>query len=125
MYHICVKYEDLNGDPTSEDLYFHMSAKEWVKADGDKAEDGGYEKYINRMIDEQNAINVLRVLEDIVRRAYGVKSPDGKKFIKDVQTTEEFLESLAYDAFLDELLYTEGTSAAFIKSIIPKSMQKE
>lgn len=129
MYRVTIKYEDFNNEVVQEELLFHMSTKDWVKADADKKEFGGYEAYLTKQIggpqDEVEPARVLETLEDIIRRAYGERSEDGKKFVKNPDKTDAFLESLVYDAFLDELLYTEGFSTAFVQALIPKGAKKE
>lgn len=124
MYMTKISYENLDGKTVKETLYFHMSTKDWVKADEDKKEFGGYEQYLSKQLGEPgkevNAASVLETLDDIIRRAYGERSEDGKRFIKDPDKTSAFMESLVYDAFLDELLYTDGFSTAFVQALIPK-----
>ena len=42
------------------------------------------------------------LLNDFVLTAYGVKSEDGKRFIKSEQIREEFKQSLAYEALIED-----------------------
>lgn len=136
MYPAKVTYEGFDGETVEETLYFHMSTKDWVKADEDKKEFGGYEKYLaaqlevgdlkdaeNMAAEDVRPIRVLTMLEDIIRRSYGERSEDGRRFVKDPNRTEAFMASLAFDAFLDDLLVKEGLSTAFVQALIPKTMQ--
>lgn len=133
MYRAIVHYEGFDGNTVEETLYFHMSTKDWIKADEDKKEFGGYEKYLAMQLevpelkDAQNVAadnirpaRVLDMLDDIISRSYGIRDSESNRFIKNAEATEMFMGSLAYDAFLDDLLYKEGMSEIFIKSMVPK-----
>lgn len=133
MYRAIVHYEGFDGNTVEETLYFHMSTKDWIKADEDKKEFGGYEKYLAMQLevpelkDAQNVTadnirpaRVLDMLDDIISRSYGIRDSESNRFIKSAEATEMFMGSLAYDAFLDDLLYKEGMSEIFIKSMVPK-----
>lgn len=124
MYITTVKYEDFDGKTIKKNLLFHMSTKDWVKADAEKKAVGGYEQYLSKQLGEPGSnvepAVVLETLEDIIRRSYGERSEDGEKFVKDPERTDHFMESLAYDAFLDDLIYTDGFSTAFVQALIPK-----
>lgn len=123
MYIVKVNYTNLDGNTVEETLLFHMSSRDWIKADADKKPTGGYDKFIEDNIsDEQtDPVKVLTVLEDIVKRSYGFRSEDGKKFVRDPAKTEEFMDSLAYDAFLDDMLIKPGMSQDFIKNVLPRN----
>lgn len=140
MYPVKVTYEGFDGETIEETLYFHMATKDWVKADEDKREFGGYEKYLANQLDATGTepitpenlnpenirpARVLGLLEDLIRRSYGERSEDGRRFIKDPERTERFMESFAYDAFLDDLLYKDGLSMAFIQALVPKAGLKK
>ena len=96
-----------------------MTVKEWMKADEDKKREGGYEEFLKKSTEESDPVRVLKALEDIIGRSYGIKSADGRRFIKDAEETDAFLDSLAYDAFLERLMYEEGEVPRFVKSLIP------
>lgn len=118
MFRITVNYEDIDGNNVDELLYFHMSEKDWVKADADHKAIGGYHKFLEKSTKDSDAVAIVTALDDIVRRAYGVKSETGK-FVRDAELSEEFIDSFAYDAFLRKLLYEPGVVDAFIKALAP------
>lgn len=118
MFRMMVKYEDIDGNNVEQMLYFHMSEKDWLKADAAMKHSGGYQTFLDKSLKDSDPVGVITALDDIVLRAYGVKSEDGK-FVKDPEISEEFIDSLAYDAFLRELLYNQGVSDQFIKSVSP------
>lgn len=129
MYKVMLTYENFDGNEVGETCYFHMSTKDWIKADSDKKDDGGYQRYLEKAT-EPNKTNprpILEAFEDLIRRSYGVrtKTESGvEKFVKDELATIEFMASLAYDALFDKLLFEEGASDAFVKGLIPKALAK-
>lgn len=52
-------------------------------------------------------------------RSYGVPSPDGRKFMKSKEITEDFLQTEAYNNFFMELVTDAGKAADFIQDILP------
>lgn len=118
MYRTKIEYENMDGETVDEMLYFHMSEKDWVKADTSYKAMGGYDKFLEKSVKDSDPIAVMTALDDIIRRSYGIKSPEGK-FVRDPEIQEEFIDSLAYDAFLRQLLYEPGVTDAFIKALAP------
>lgn len=118
MFRITVNYEDIDGNNVEQLLYFHMSEKDWVKADADHKAIGGYSNFLEKSTKDNDAVTIVSALDDIVRRAYGIKSEDGK-FVRNAALSEEFIDSFAYDAFLRELLYKPGVVDSFIKALSP------
>lgn len=130
MYTIDVTYTGFDYIDTTDTLYFHMSSKDWLKADEEMKSKGhkdGYAGFIDANFKpgdpEVNPVGVLTVIEDVVRRSYGVR--DGKRFIRTPEAVEEFMDSLAYDAFLDKMIYDPDVSAKFISSVLPKGVDME
>lgn len=127
MYTINVTYTGFDYIDTTDTLYFHMSSKDWVKADEEmkaKGHKDGYMDFIDANIKpgdpEVNPIGVLTVIEDVVRRSYGTR--DGNRFVRTPEQTEEFMDSLAYDAFLDKMVYDQDVSMKFIQAVLPKGV---
>lgn len=118
-------YEDYNGDQVSEVFYFNLTKIElaenmWLKNKVDKAAEivNGPEHTMSA--DEMTAI--LGVIKDLMRLSYGVKSDDGKRFVKNDQLWTEFTQSAAYDPFLFSLFETPEKANAFMIGIMPKDL---
>lgn len=119
------QYEDYNGDRVSEVFYFNLTKVElaenmWIKNKVEKAADivNGPEHVMGA--DEMTTI--LDVVKDLMRLSYGVKSDDGKRFIKNDQLWTEFTQSAAYDPFLFSLFETPEKANAFMLGIMPKDL---
>lgn len=116
-----ITYEDYNGETQTEVVYFNLSKPELVEL----TIDGSFEKRIRAMIDAKDAVGVIAELKKIINMSYGVKSEDGKRFIKNPQQTEEFSQTAAYEALFMELALDADKAADFIIKIMPKDLAPE
>jgi len=96
-----VKYEDFDGNIQDETLYFNLSRMELVALQARYGKED-MAKYIETLIENKDLEKMYELLNDIVLTAYGVRSEDGKRFIKNEQIREEFLQSLAYEALIED-----------------------
>lgn len=129
-----VSYYDFDNNHRTEDLYFNMTKSELLEFAFDLPED------MTNMIDKPEDINdetakkliekignagIYRFVKDLIIKSYGVKSSDGRRFIKDEQTVKEFTQSLAFDAFMLDLFSDDKKATAFINGLIPNDMAKQ
>lgn len=118
-----IKYTDYNGVEREETFYFHISKAEMSRKEFTTA--GGYSEYLQKIVDERDSIKLYNIFEDLLRMSFGVKSDDGKRFIKKASDGsllfDQFQESPAYDELIMELFNPEET-AKFIKGIFPKDI---
>ena len=96
-----VKYEDFDGNIQTEELYFNLNRMELIAFQQRYGSDN-MEAYINKLIEEKQLQPMYDLLNDFVFTAYGIKSEDGKRFIKNDQIREDFQQSLAYEALIED-----------------------
>lgn len=96
-----VKYEDFDGNTQTETLYFNLNRMELISFQKRYGSEN-MENYINKLIEEKQIEPMYDLLNDFVLTAYGIKSEDGKRFIKNDQIREEFKQSLAYEALIED-----------------------
>lgn len=113
-----ITYEDFNGDFVTETFYFNLTRAEVIRMEA--SVEGGLEAALKRIVASNNSKEILAQFEQIVLLAYGVKSDDGKRFMKSDQIREDFLNSAAYDSLFMELVTNETMMANFINGIVPK-----
>ena len=73
-------YNDYNGVSRTEDFYFNLTQAEVTELE--LSVDGGLVEMINRIVAAQDGKQIIAIFKDIILRAYGEKSPDGKRYIK-------------------------------------------
>lgn len=114
-----ITYTDYNGSERTENFYFNLTEAEVMEME--MGTTGGMAEMIQRIVDAQDMPSLIKVFKDIVMKAYGEKSPDGKYFMKKGGAlAEAFIESEAYSVLFMELVTVEGAAADFVNGIIPK-----
>lgn len=111
-----ITYIDYNGDKRTEDFWFNLNKAELMEME--LSETGGMQKMLERIIEEKDAKRIVEVFKDIILKAYGEKTPDGKRFIKSKELSEAFSQTEAYSELFIELMDPDA-SAKFINGLLP------
>lgn len=111
-----VKYEGFDGEIIEEDLYFNLTRMDLIELN-DRYDSKDMAAYMDKIVKEKNIKELYRVLKDIVLMAYGVKSEDGKRFIKNQTVKDEFTESLAFAQLIEDFHETETAMSDFVTGI--------
>ena len=116
-----VTYTDYNGVERTESFYFHFSEAEIL--DMEMSTEGGFAERVQRIIDAKNQTELLKVIKQFVYDAYGVKSEDGKRFMKNDEVKAAFIESPAYSEIFMEMLTNDKLAAEFVNGVVPANMK--
>lgn len=118
-----IKYIDYNDVEREETFWFNLSKSELSRMalmqDGDMAEK------IREMVKAKDTKAIMQIFEDIISKSYGIKSDDGKRFMKSEEISRSFVESPAYDELYFELIQDGEKMAAFISALLPKDLAEE
>ena len=120
MFKKRIKYTDYNGTEREEDFYFNLTKTELTEMEFSSA--GGLQNYIQKIIDAQNGQEIISVMKQLIFKAYGEKSLDGKYFHKSPEISESFSHTPAYDILFMELATDDKAAAEFVNGIIPKNL---
>jgi hypothetical protein len=118
-----IVYEDFNGNQVSEDFFFHLSRAELVEME--LSTEGGLHEHLQKIIAAEDGKTIIALFKDILLRAYGRRSPDGKRFVKNATLREEFESTEAYSALFMELVTDAEKAAEFINGIVPQGLSDE
>lgn len=118
-----IKYVDYNGVERTEDFYFNLSKAELTEMQLET--EGGFDAYIRKIINAKSTPALIKIFKDIILRSYGVKSDDGKRFIKSEELREEFSQTEAYSELFMELASDAKAASEFITGIVPAEIGKE
>lgn len=113
-----ITYEDYNGVSRTEDFYFNLTKAEI--AEMELSTTGGLAEMIQRIVNAKDTPEIVRVFKDLILRAYGVKSDDGRRFIKSPEISKEFSETEAYSQLFMELATDAEKAAAFVNGVVPE-----
>ena len=118
-----VTYTDYNGNERTEDHYFNLNKAELMELE--MSVDGGLTTMIKRISSAQDGPSIMKVFKDILMKSYGIKSDDGRRFIKSEEISTAFSQTEAYSIIFMELVTDADTSSKFIEGIIPPDAAKE
>ena len=118
-----IPYTDYNGNERKEDFYFNLSKAEVMEME--MSTQGGLAEMIQRVVAAQDQVSIIKIFKDLILKAYGVKSPDGKRFIKSKELSDEFSQTEAYSNLFMELATDADAAAAFVNGIVPAEMAKQ
>ena len=118
-----VTYTDYNGVERTENFYFNLSKAEVMEME--LSAEGGMAESIQKVVDAKDAPAIIRVFKDLVLKAYGVKSDDGRRFIKSEKISEEFSQNPAYSILYMELVTDDKLAADFVNGIIPAKLSEQ
>ena len=109
-----ITYTDFNGEKRTEDLYFNLTKAELVEME--LGIEGGFKEYCAKIAESKNVAEVMYFFKDIILNSYGVKSADGKYFIKFDENgrrlADKFVQSEAYSELFIQMAQ-EGAIQVF------------
>lgn len=117
-----VTYRDYNDVERTEDFYFNLSKAELLEME--LGTSGGLAEMIRKIVAAQDAPAIIKVFKELVLKAYGEKSSDGKRFIKSEELSEAFSQTEAYSQIFMELATDDNKAAEFVNGIVPANMSK-
>lgn len=115
-------YTDYNGVERTESFYFHFTEAEIL--DMEMSTEGGFAERVQRIIDAKDQAALMKLIKQFVIDAYGVKSDDGRRFIKNEEVKTAFLECPAFSDIFMDMVTNDELAAEFINGVIPDTMKK-
>ena len=85
--------------------------------------DGGLSQMIEQLVNAKDNKQIIALFKEIILKAYGEKSADGRRFIKRNYISEAFSQTEAYSELFVELALNEDEAAKFIKGILPANLE--
>ena len=113
-----ITYTDYDGNERTEDFYFNISKAELTELQ--YSVKGGLKNILEKAVQEKDGPTIMQLSKEIVLKAYGVKSNDGRRFMKSEEITKEFAETEAYVNLFMELATDEKAAIAFAEGVMPK-----
>lgn len=112
-----IKYTDYNGTERTEDFFFNLTQAELMEME--MTTTGGLAEMIQRIVAANDVPAIIKIFKELVLKAYGEKSADGKRFIKSDELRESFSQTEAYSILFMELATDADSAAKFINGIVP------
>lgn len=118
-----ITYTDYNGVERTEDFYFNLSKAEIMEME--LGVSGGYAETLKSIVNANDAPTLIKIFKDLVLRAYGEKSADGKRFVKSDAISEAFSQTEAYSILFMELATNADEAAKFVNGIVPSDLSQK
>lgn len=121
MFKNTITYKDYNDVERTEDFYFNLTEAELMEME--MGTTGGYAESVKKIIAAKDVPTIMKIFKELLLKAYGEKSADGKRFIKNDQLREEFSQTEAYSKMFMELATDAEKGAEFINKIMPSDLR--
>jgi 5'-deoxynucleotidase YfbR-like HD superfamily hydrolase len=112
-----ITYTDYDGNERTEEFHFNLNKAECYQMAISSA--GGMEKRVRSLIKAENSAEIFKIFKAIILDSFGVKSDDGKRFIKSQELRDAFEQTEAYSNLLIELATDADKAADFINKVLP------
>lgn len=122
MIKITKTYTDFNGRQRTEDFHFHFNQAELMEME--MSTEGGFSTRVQRIINADSRPELLQIMKKFVLDAFGVKSDDGRRFMKSDEIRRSFVECPAYSMIFMELATNTEAATEFINKVVPADMPK-
>lgn len=122
MISYTINYEDFNGDSRVEKLRFNLSEPELMKLT--ETDPSLNANTLLRIAEEKDPRTMFNIIQKILVYSYGILSEDGRIFRKNEQIRDDFINSAAYAALIDELTTDpdETKLTNLLSGIFPKKL---
>lgn len=118
-----ITYTDYKGTERTEDFYFNLTEAEIMEME--MGVTGGLAEMINRIVAAQDSPSIIKIFKDLVLKAHGIKSPDGKRFMKSDDIRDSFAQCEAYSILFMKLATDADAASKFVNGIVPAKMSKQ
>lgn len=113
-----IRYEDFDGNMTSDIFYFNLSKPELIELEVEV--DRGFGQMLQDIVEAKDNKQIIAKFKQLVLMAYGVKSEDGKRFVKSEKLREEFSQTAAYAELFMELASDDKAAVIFLNGVLPR-----
>ena len=119
-----IKYTDYNGVEREEQFLFNLSKAELMEME--MGTTGGLAEMIQKIVASKETPQIIKVFKDLILKAYGEKSADGKRFVKvneaGVPLSLGFSQTEAYSILFMELATDADAASNFVNGVVPSDI---
>lgn len=118
MFKQKITYQGFDGETLTDTLYFNLNRIELAEL---TAKYGGVdmEQHLTDIESRKDIAGFYGLIKDIALTAFGLRSEDGKKFLKNEEIRNDFLQSLVFGELIEQFHDGEGEKMEeFIKGIL-------
>ena len=119
-----ITYTDYDGNERTEEFRFNLNEAEITEMQYEQV--GGLKAFLEKITKSNDNVEIMKMFKKILLKAYGEKSPDGRRFVKSDEISTAFTQPEAYNVLFKELI--DGGDVAmseFINGILPANFNKK
>jgi hypothetical protein len=123
MFKITKTYTDYNGDEKTEDFWFNLDKVELSEIA--LGPSGGLDALIERVINTNDSATIIATFKDIILKAYGERTPDGRFAKVDDfghPLSVKFSQTAVFPELFMEIAFDAEKAAEFINGCVPTEM---
>ena len=128
-----VTYVDFDNNERTETHYFNLNQSELIEIAIDIPDDVSQtvgsdpnnfdrEAVATGLIEKMGQKGIMGFVKELLLKSYGIKSEDGRRFIKTPALSEEFSQTIAFDTIFMELMADDKAAADFVNGVVPASV---
>lgn len=119
-----ITYKDYNDVERTEDFYFNLTQAEIMEMEMGTV--GGMAEMITKIVNAQDAPAIIKIFKDLILKAYGERSADGRRFEKKGGAlAEAFAETEAFSVLFMKLATDADAAARFVNGIVPAQKDQQ
>lgn len=123
-----VTYYDFDDNESQETLYFNLTKAEladnlYLQTELEELQE--IFKGKQRDLEVPEIQRIIDLVKTLMRLSYGIRSEDGKRFIKSEEQWVEFTQTAVYDTFLYSMFEDASKAVEFMTGILPKDLRAE
>lgn len=123
-----IEYTDFDDNKCVETLYFNITKAELAENLNlkDRLEDmAAMMEGARRGLETEEINQIIALVKTFMKLSYGVRSADGKRFVKTNEQWTEFTQTAAYDAFLFSLFSEPNKAVEFMSGVLPTDLREQ
>lgn len=112
-----ITYTNYNEEEVTEDFYFNLSKAECLE--WEMTAQGSLTDQLTAIVNSKDKKKIIETFKDVIFKAYGEKTQDGKHFVKSHELSVAFSHTEAYSNLFMELATKTDAAIEFVNGIIP------
>jgi hypothetical protein len=122
MFKETLTYTNYNDEEVTEDVYFNLSKAELLEMHFQAK--GGLDNYIQSILNARDIPTLAKLFKELLLKSYGIKDPEGRKFIKSEEIRKDFECSIPFEILYTRYSTDAKAAANFINGIMPADLRK-
>lgn len=113
-------YEGFDGKTYTDTWGFYLSKADLIEINYGSWV--GIDVLLKQLVANKNGKEIVNIVREMVLKSVGKPSEDGRRFIRNQETRDEFYQTEAYSQLMSELLTEPQKVLDFLVAVMPKDM---